>query len=86
MDPQKIYLVTPSLQLVDGSYIQPNNPTAMLVGDSIANPPGKTTPFVSTGQTVKGTFTYVEQNTGKTKEQSKSFVISGVIQPTGNNL
>lgn len=86
MDPQKIYLVTPSLQLVEGSNIQPNNPTAMLVGDSIANPPGKTTPFVSTGQTVKGTFTYVEQNTGKTKEQSKSFVISGVIQPTGNNF
>src|SRR5690348_6695108 len=86
MDPQKIYLVTPSLQLVEGSDIQPNNPTAMLVGDSIANPPGKTTPFVSTGQTVKGTFTYVEQNTGKTKEQSKSFVISGVIQPTGNNF
>jgi|GEM_PF-3431778 len=49
MDPQKIYLVTPSLQLVEGSNIQPNNPTAMLVGDSIANPPGKTTPFVSTG-------------------------------------
>jgi putative ABC transport system permease protein len=86
MDPQKIYLVTPSLQLVEGSNIQPNNPTAMLVGDSIANPPGKTTPFVSTGQTVKGTFTYVEQNTGKNKEQSKSFVISGVIQPTGNNF
>ena len=56
MDPQKIYLVTPSLQLVEGSSMQPNNPTAMLVGDSIANPPGKTTPFVSTGQTVKGTF------------------------------
>ncbi|MFZ0328041.1 MAG: ABC transporter permease [Nitrososphaeraceae archaeon] len=86
MDPQKIYLVTPSLQLVDGSSIQPNNPTAMLVGDSIANPPGKTTPFVTVGQTVKGTFTYVEQNTGRTKQQSKSFVISGVIQPTGNNF
>jgi putative ABC transport system permease protein len=86
MDPQKIYLVTPSLQLVDGSSIQQNNPTAMLVGDSIANPPGKTTPFVTVGQTVKGTFAYVEQNTGRTKEQSKSFVISGVIQPTGNNF
>jgi putative ABC transport system permease protein len=86
MDPKKIYLVSPSLQLVDGSSIQSNNPTAMLVGDSVANPPGKTTPFVTIGQTVKGTFTYVEQNTGKTKEQSKSFVISGIIQPTGNNF
>jgi putative ABC transport system permease protein len=86
MDPQKIYLVTPYLQLVEGSSIQSNNPTAVLIGDSIANPPGKSTPFVSSGQTVKGTFTYVEQNIGKTNEQSKSFVISGVIQPTGNNF
>jgi putative ABC transport system permease protein len=86
MDPKKIYLVSPSLQLVDGSSIQSNNPTAMLVGDSVANPPGKTTPFVTIGQTVKGTFTYVEQNTGKTKDQSKSFVISGIMQPTGNNF
>jgi putative ABC transport system permease protein len=86
MDPKKIYLVTPSLELEDGSSIQSNNPTAMLVGDSIANPPGKTTPFVTIGQTVKGTFSYVEQNTGKTKEESKSFVISGIIKPTGNNF
>ncbi len=86
MDPKKIYLVTPSLELVDGSSIQSNNPTSMLIGDSIANPPGKTTPFVTIGQTVKGTFSYVEQNTGRTKEESKSFVISGIIKPTGNNF
>jgi len=31
---QKIYLINPSLQLVDGSSIQANNPSAMLVGDT----------------------------------------------------
>ena len=36
MDPQKIYLINPSLQLVPGSAIQPNNPSSMLVGDSIS--------------------------------------------------
>jgi putative ABC transport system permease protein len=85
MDPQKIYLISPSLQLTDGSSIQSNNPSAMLVGDSIANPPGMSSPFLATGQTVKSTFTYVDPNTGKSKDESKSFVISGVIQPTGNN-
>jgi putative ABC transport system permease protein len=85
MDPQKIYLISPSLQFSDGSSIQSNNPSAMLVGDSIANPPGMSSPFLATGQTVKSTFTYVDPNTGKSKDESKSFVISGVIQSTGNN-
>ena len=85
LNPQKIYLVNPSLQLVDGSSIQANNPSAMLVGDTIANPAGMSTPFVSVGSTVKASFTYIDPKTGKAKEESKSFVISGIIQPTGNN-
>jgi putative ABC transport system permease protein len=45
MDPQKIYLINPNLQLTEGSIVKANDPSAMLVGDSIANPPGMTTPF-----------------------------------------
>jgi len=85
MDPQKVKLISPSLQLVEGSAIQPNNPSAMLVGDSIAHPPGMSTPFVTVGQTLRATFSYVDTNTGKTKDESKSFVISGIIEPSGNN-
>lgn len=85
MDPSKIYLVNPSLQLVDGSSIQPNNPSAVLVGDSIANPPGMTTPFVTVGQTIKATYSFADPNTGKLQQQSKSFVVTGIIQPSGNN-
>jgi putative ABC transport system permease protein len=57
----------------------------MIVGDTIANPPGKSRPFVTIGQTVRATFTFVDSKTGKTEQESKSFVISGIIQPTGNN-
>lgn len=39
MDPQKVYLINPSLELVSESAIQPNNPSSMRVVDSIANPP-----------------------------------------------
>src|SRR6476619_653163 len=85
MKPQKIYLINPSLQLVESSTIRPNDPSAMLVGDSIANPPGKSAAFVTVGQTVRAIFAYVDPNTGKAKEQTKSFVISGIIQPSGNN-
>ena len=86
MDPQKIYLISPSLQLVDGSTIRPNDPSAMLVGDSIANPPGKATPFITVGQTVRGTLSFTDPNSGKLKQESKSFVVSGIIQPSGNNM
>ncbi len=82
MDPQKVKLINPSLQLVEGSAIQPNNPSAMLVGDSIAHLPGMSTPFVTVGQTLRATFSYVDTNTGQTKDESKSFVISGIIQPS----
>ena len=85
MNPQKIYLINPSLQLVDGSTIRPNDPSSILIGDSIANPPGKTTPFATVGQTIKGTFSFVDPANGKQKQESKSFVVSGIIQPSGNN-
>jgi putative ABC transport system permease protein len=85
MDPSKVKLINPSLQLVDGSAIQPNNPSSMLVGDTVANPPGMSTPFVTVGQTLRATFSYVDSTTGQTKDESKSFVVSGIIQPSGNN-
>ena len=55
MDPTKLVIISPSMQLVPGSSIQANNPTGILVGDSVANPPGLTTPFVTVGQTVRAT-------------------------------
>jgi putative ABC transport system permease protein len=85
MDPTKLNLISPSLQLVPGSSIQSNNPTGMLVGDSVANPPGLTTPFVTVGQTVKATYSFADSTTGKLQTASRSFIVTGVIEPTGNN-
>ena len=85
MDPTKLTLISPSLQLVPGSTLQANNPTGMLVGDSVANPPGLTTSFVSVGQTVRATYSYADPTTGKLQTASRSFVVTGVIAPTGNN-
>ena len=85
MDPTKVALISPSMQLVPGSSIQANNPTGMLVGDSITNPPGLTTPFVTVGQTVKATYSFADPTTGKLQTASRSFIVTGVIQPTGNN-
>jgi putative ABC transport system permease protein len=71
--------------LTDGSTIKANDPSSMLVGDSIANPPGMSTQFLSVGQIVKTTYSFVDPTTGKQNTQSKSFIVSGILQPSGNN-
>jgi len=65
MDPSKIPLILPTLQLVPDSAIKPTDPTAMVVGNTVANPPGAEVPFLSIGQTVKATSTYSNGASGK---------------------
>jgi putative ABC transport system permease protein len=85
MDPSKIPLILPTLQLVPGSAIKPTDPTAMIVGNTVANPPGAEVPFLSVGQTVKATSTYSTGATGKAATESKTFVVSGILESSGNN-
>ncbi len=84
MDPTKIQEILPNVEYVDGSSIKPNDNAAMIVGDTVANPPGATTPFVTVGQTVQATFTYADSN-GKQVQQSKSFLVTAIMKPSGNN-
>ena len=83
MDTSKISLILPTLQLVPGSAIKPTDPTAMVVGNTVANPPGAAVPFLSIGQTVKATSTY--STGGKAATESKTFVVSGILESSGNN-
>ena len=83
MDTSKISLILPTLQLVPGSAIKPTDPTAMVVGNTVANPPGAEVPFLSIGQTVKATSTY--STGGKAATESKTFVVSGILESSGNN-
>src|SRR5919106_307204 len=53
IDPQKIFVIAPTLELVDGSSLRQNDPSAMVVAEDVANPPGETTPFISLGQSVR---------------------------------
>jgi putative ABC transport system permease protein len=75
-----IFMIAPSLTLIPGSKIESNNPSAMLVGYDIANPPGYThNPLIRLGQTVKATYSY--SSYGST---SWSFVVTGILKETGN--
>jgi putative ABC transport system permease protein len=84
-DPLKVYLINPSLQLTPGSIIKPTDQSSVLVGDSIANPPGKTSAFLFLGETIRATSSYTDPVTGTQQQETKSFIVSGIMQPTGNN-
>src|SRR5439155_4569164 len=40
---------------------------------------------VCSSDLVKGTYSFADPTTGKLQTSSRSFIITGVIQPTGNN-
>jgi len=85
MDPTKLLVIAPSLDLTEGStFPSPADPTAILVAEDIAFPPGEATPFINLGQSVRLTYSFVEPETGEAKEESKSFVVRGIIESTDN--
>ncbi|HKU49971.1 MAG TPA: ABC transporter permease [Nitrososphaera sp.] len=84
IDPQKLYVIAPTVEFVEGSTIRQNDPSAIILSDRIANPPGEDSPFAVVGQTVRGIYSFVDPDTGKQDENSKSFVVSAIMKPTGN--
>jgi len=84
IDPQKLYVIAPTVEFVEGSSIRQNDPSAIILSDRVANPPGDESPFAVVGQTIRVTYSFVDTDTGKQEEDSKSFVVSAVMEPTGN--
>lgn len=83
MDPTKLTVQLPNLEFVDGSTLSPNDRSAAVVGDTIANPPGATTPFVTVGQTLKVTYNYADP-TGKQLQEVRNFLVTAIMKPSGN--
>jgi len=82
--PEKLLTIAPTLQFNEGARLEQNDPTGMVVADLIANPEGQSTPFLVTGQTVQATYSFVDPYTGEDKEESRSFIIRGIMAQTGN--
>ena len=85
MDPSQLIVISPTLELMEGSTLpSANDPTAILVAEDIAFPPGESTPFINLGQSVRLSYSFVDPDTGEAEEESKSFVVRGIIESTGN--
>ena len=85
MDPSQLFVISPTLELVEGSTLpSANDPTAILVAEDTAFPPGESTPFINLGQSVRLSYSFVDADSGEAEEESKSFVVRGIIESTGN--
>lgn len=84
IDPQKLYVIAPTIEFIEGSSIRQNDPSAIVLSDSVANPAGEDAPFAVIGQTIRVKYSFVDADTGKQEENSKSFVVSAIMEPTGN--
>src|SRR5919112_2793044 len=84
INPEKLTVLAPTLEYVDGSVVRQNDPSAIIISSDVAQPPGEPTPFLSLGQTVKATYSFVDPTTGNSDKEVKSFVVKAVMKPTGN--
>ena len=83
MNPEKLYVRLPNLEMEDNSVIKQNDPSAILIGNSVAYPAGSTIPIVTIGQSVKVTYSYVDDQ-GEQQEDSRVFVVSGILKESGD--
>jgi putative ABC transport system permease protein len=84
LDPQQLLVIAPTLEFADGSTIRSTDPSAMIVAEDVANPPGEELPFITLGQNVRVKYSFVDEQSGDTKVESKNFVITGIMKSTGN--
>lgn len=83
LDPTKLIVELPNLEYVTGSTVTPNDRSTAILGDTIVNPPGATNAFVTLGETIKATSSYVDSS-GKSITVTKNYVVSGILKPSGN--
>jgi putative ABC transport system permease protein len=82
--PEKLLTIAPILQFTEGSALSQNDPTGIVVADLLANPEGQSTPFLVVGQTVKASYSFTDPYTGEDKQETRSFIVRGIMAQTGN--
>ena len=83
MNPEKLYVRLPNLDMEKGSVMKANDPSAILIGNSIAYPAGSAFPIVALGQSIKLTYSYVDDD-GEQQKNSRVFVVSGILKESGD--
>ncbi len=83
VDPNALTIIAPTLEYMEGSSIREGDPSAAILAEDVAFPPGEDVPFAQIGEAIRLTYSFVDE-AGNTQESSKNFVVSGIMQSTGN--
>ena len=79
VDPDFLSVVAPTLEFTEGSSIRKGYPSAAVLAEDIAFPPGEENPFAQIGESVRITYSYVDE-AGDTQEESKNFAVSAIME------
>jgi len=83
VDPNALTIIAPTLKYMEGSSIREGDPSAAILAEDVAFPPGEDVPFAQIGEAIRLTYSFVDE-AGNTQENSKNFVVSGIMESTGN--
>lgn len=83
LDPAALTIIAPTLEFIEGSTIRRGDPSAAILAEDVAFPTGEENPFAKLGESIRITYSYVNE-AGDTKEESKNFVVTAIMQSTGN--
>lgn len=84
IDPNKLFVIAPTLDLQEGSQIKQNDPSAIVIAENSANPPGEDNPFVTLGETIELEYSFIDDITGEQDTNSKNFLVTAIMEYTGN--
>jgi putative ABC transport system permease protein len=84
IDPNKLFVIAPTLDLQEGSQIKQNDLSAIVISENIAKPPGEYNPFVTLGETIELEYSFIDATTGKQDRISKNFLVTAIMESTGN--
>lgn len=83
VNPTSLTIIAPTLKYFEGSSIREGDPSAAILAEDVAFPPGEDVPFAQLGEAITLTYSFVDE-AGNTQENSKNFVVSGIMESTGN--
>ncbi|MDN5845661.1 MAG: ABC transporter permease [Candidatus Nitrosocosmicus sp.] len=83
VNPSALTIIAPTLEYVEGSSIRESDPSAAILAEDVAFPPGEDTPFAQLGEAIRLTYSFVDE-AGNTQDISKNFVVAGIMESTGN--
>ncbi|MDQ3084261.1 MAG: ABC transporter permease [Thermoproteota archaeon] len=84
IDPNKLFVIAPTLDVQEGSQIKQNDPSAIVIAENIAKPPGEDNPFVTLGETIELEYSFIDDTTGEQDTISKNFLVTAIMESTGN--